>query len=239
MKGRGNWLISKISSGHHWMLLRDRKVIVTGGPAREWIDPVRYISNPSTGKMGSALADEAYKRCRETVFIHGHVQEGLTGGKPYRCVMAGTTARMLSAVLKEMEDGALLIMAAAPADYTPVSPDKTKIKKGTENLVLELLRTPDILMEVFARRKIGDFKNSFVVGFAAETDNLEEYALKKLNEKNLEMICLNDVSRKDAGFGTETNAVTLFFKNGERSGLPLLSKAGTAKKILDEIEKRI
>jgi phosphopantothenoylcysteine decarboxylase/phosphopantothenate--cysteine ligase len=221
------------------MLLKDRKVIVTGGPAREWIDPVRYISNPSTGKMGSALADEAYKRSRETVFIHGHVRETLISGKPYRCVMAGTTAKMLSAVLEEMEDGALLIMAAAPADYTPASPNKTKLKKGAGSMALELKRTPDILMEVSAGREKGDFKNSFVAGFAAETDNLEEYALKKLNEKNLEMICLNDVSRKDAGFAAETNAVTLFFKNGERTELPLLSKAGVAEKILDEIEKRM
>ncbi len=221
------------------MSFKERKVIVTGGPAREWIDPVRYISNPSTGKMGAALADEAWKRCRETVFIHGHMEKALISEKPYRCVMAGTTSLMLSAVLEELEDGALLIMAAAPADYTPVSPCETKIKKGARNLVLELTRTPDILLEIRRKREKGHFRNTFVVGFAAETDHPEEYALKKLHEKNLDMICLNDVSRKDAGFGTDTNAVTLFFRDGERNELPLLSKSDTAERILDEIERRM
>lgn len=221
------------------MLLKDRKAIVTGGATREWIDPVRYISNPSTGKMGSALADEAIKRCRETVFIHGYIHGTLTEGKPYRRVMAGTTNEMLSAVLEEMEDGALLIMAAAPADYTPASPCKTKIKKGNKNMLLELARTPDILLEISGRREKGDFKNVFIVGFAAETDHPREYALKKLDEKNLDMICLNEVSRKDAGFGTDTNAVTLFSRDGERSELPLLSKSSTAERILDEIERRM
>ncbi len=221
------------------MLSRDRKIIITGGPTREWIDPVRYISNPSTGKMGSALADEAFKRYGKTVFIHGHMEKSLVTGKPYRTLMAGTTGEMLAAVLEEMENGAVLVMAAAPADYTPAVKHESKVKKGRGSMVLELIRTPDILLEIRGKREEGEFRDTFVAGFAAETDNLEEYALKKLNEKNLDMICLNDVSREDAGFGTDTNAVTLFFRDGGIKELPLLSKAETAEKILDEIDKRI
>jgi phosphopantothenoylcysteine decarboxylase / phosphopantothenate---cysteine ligase len=221
------------------MLLRERKVIVTGGPTREWLDPVRFISNPSTGKMGAAIADACLSRARETVFIHGPIDPSLVQMKKYRCVPVETTADMLGAVRKELEDGAVLIMAAAPADYSPVSKSDRKIKKSDKNISIELAKTPDILKDVAAMKRDGLLRNLFTVGFAAETNDIEEYALKKLSEKDLDMICLNDVSRRGAGFGSDTNIVTIFIKGGSRKDLPMISKQEVASRILDEIEARL
>lgn len=221
------------------MLLRDRKAIVTGGPTREWIDPVRFISNPSSGKMGVAIADECFKRVRETVFIHGPIDVSLLTLKKYRCVPVETTADMLEAVTKELEENVVLIMAAAPADYAPVARSDRKIKKGDTNLTIELKKTPDILKEVAALRRDGRISDVFTVGFAAETNNIEEFALKKLSEKNLDMICLNDVSQKGAGFGSDTNIITIFARDGARKDLPMISKQEVAERIVDEIELRL
>jgi phosphopantothenoylcysteine decarboxylase / phosphopantothenate---cysteine ligase len=221
------------------MLLNERKVIVTGGPTREWIDPVRFISNPSTGKMGAAIAEASSPRARETVFIHGPVGNDLVAGKRYRCVPVDTTAEMLSAVVGELAEKCVLIMAAAPADYSPAHRSERKVKKSSGSITLELNKTPDILREVAAIRSAGRIRNIFTVGFAAETDNIEEYALKKLSEKNLDMICLNDVSQKGAGFGTDTNIITIFIKDGSRIELPMITKLEVADRILDEIEKRL
>ena len=221
------------------MQLSERKAIITGGPTREWLDPVRFISNPSTGKMGIAIADVCAGRARETVFIHGPIDPSLVGTKKYRCVGVESTRDMLNAVAGELCENAVLIMAAAPADYSPVSRADRKIKKSDENLVLELKKTPDILKEVAAMKRDGRIGAVFTVGFAAETDNLEEYAVRKLNEKNLDMICLNDVSRKGAGFGSDTNIITIFFRNGTRKELPLISKHEVAARIVDEVEARL
>jgi len=221
------------------MLLKNKKIIVTGGPTREWIDPVRYISNASSGKMGIAIADEAVKRGREAVFIHGPINTTLLENKTYRTVPVESTADLLEAVLKELTPDTVLIMAAAPADYAPVKKSETKIKKGAENddLTLKLKKNPDILKHVAGKKeKDQSLKNIFVAGFAAETNNIEEYALKKLKEKNLDMICLNDVSRTGAGFAADTNIIIIFTRNGERIELPLLLKDEAAAKILDKIE---
>lgn len=221
------------------MQLSERKAIITGGPTREWLDPVRFISNPSTGKMGVAIADVCAGRARETVFIHGPIDPSLVSAKKYRCVAVESTMDMLSAVAGELCENAVLIMAAAPADYSPVARAGQKIKKSEDNLVLELKKTPDILREVAAMKRDGRIGGVFTVGFAAETDNLEEYAVRKLNEKNLDMICLNDVSRKGAGFGSDTNIITIFFRNGTRKELPLISKHEVAARIVDEVEARL
>ncbi len=221
------------------MLLRERKAIVTGGPTREWLDPVRFISNPSTGKMGVAIAEACSARARETVFVHGPIDAGMVSGKRFRCAPVETTEDMLAAVVDELEENCVLIMAAAPADYTPDKKSDTKIKKGGGTLTLELKKTPDILMNVAALKKEGRVRNVFTVGFAAETDRIEEYALGKLRDKNLDMICLNDVSRRGAGFGGDTNIVTIFFRDGSRVELPMISKSEVAARILDEIESRL
>jgi phosphopantothenoylcysteine decarboxylase / phosphopantothenate---cysteine ligase len=221
------------------MQLNERKAIITGGPTREWLDPVRFISNPSTGKMGIALADICCTRARETVFIHGPIDTALVNTKKYRCVAVESTADMLNAVAGELCENAVLVMAAAPADYSPVSRSDRKIKKSDEHLILELKKTPDILKEVASMKREGRIGNVFTVGFAAETNNLEEYALRKLSEKNLDMICLNDVSQRGAGFGSDTNIITIFFRNGTRKDLPLISKHEVAARIIDEIESRL
>jgi phosphopantothenoylcysteine decarboxylase / phosphopantothenate---cysteine ligase len=221
------------------MRLSERKVIVTGGPTREWLDPVRFISNPSTGKMGVALADVCFERTRETVFIHGPIDPSLVHMKKYRCVAVESTIDMLNAVARELCENAVLIMAAAPADYSPVTISNRKIKKSDETLVLEMRKTPDILREVASMKREGRIGNVFTVGFAAETNNLDEYALRKLAEKNLDMICLNDVSQSGAGFGSDTNIITIFFRNGTRKDLPLISKHEVAARIVDEIESRL
>jgi phosphopantothenoylcysteine decarboxylase / phosphopantothenate---cysteine ligase len=221
------------------MLLRERKAIVTGGPTREWIDPVRFISNPSSGKMGLAIADECLNRARETVFIHGPIDVNLVALKKYRCIPVETTADMLDAVTKELEENVVLVMAAAPADYAPVKKQDQKIKKGGTNLSLELKKTPDILKEIAALKRDGRIRDVFTVGFAAETNNIEEFALKKLSEKNLDMICLNDVSQKGAGFGSDTNIITIFARDGARKDLPMISKQEVAARIVDEIELRL
>jgi len=221
------------------VLLKGYKIIVTGGPTREWFDPVRYISNASSGKMGIALADEANKISENTCFIHGPISEHLLHNKPYRCIKIETTTDMLEAVLHEIGDNSVLIMCAAPADYTPVKKSGEKIKKQDENIFIEMTRTPDILKNVSLTRKSRDLNNFFVTGFAAETSNVEEYALSKLKEKNLDMICLNDVLKEGAGFGGDTNILTVFTKTGLKIELPILTKDKAASEILKLIEQEL
>jgi len=221
------------------MLLKECKIIVTGGPTREWIDPVRYISNASSGKMGIALADEAASLSGDTVFIHGPIDDSMVKGKGYRCIAVDSTEDMLKAVLSEICENSVLVMSAAPADYAPLEKVKEKIKKNDSTISINLKKTPDILKNVAALRSEKGMKNIFVAGFAAETTDTEKYALGKLAEKNLDMICLNDVSQEGAGFGTETNIMTLFFKDRSRIELPILSKGEVAKQIFSHIESQL
>ncbi len=217
------------------MLLAQSKIIITGGPTREWFDPIRYISNASSGKMGVALADEAFSVSQNTVFIHGPINEFYVKDKPYRCVAVESTSDLLDAVIAELEEPCVLIMAAAPADYTPAERSGEKIKKQEGDLVITMKRTPDILKTVAEYRKSKGLVDIFVTGFAAETMNTEEYALGKLEAKNLDMICLNDVSKAGAGFNTDTNIMTLFTRNGGRIDLPMQSKKRIAAGILNQI----
>lgn len=222
------------------MPLRDRKVIITGGPTLEPLDPVRFISNRSTGKMGKAIADAAHLKAREIVFIHGPMHESLLENPPYRTVAVESTKELLDAVISELRPDCVLIMAAAPADYRPAEKSPVKIKKREEELTLRLVKNPDILKTVAEiRAKNSALRNMFLVGFAAETDNIENYAMGKLAEKDLDLICVNDVGRQDAGFGVDTNIVTIFSRWGDRLELPLLSKKDTASRIIDCVEQGI
>ncbi len=221
------------------MLLKESKIIITGGPTREWFDPIRYISNASSGKMGISLADEAYKISENTLFIHGPISEHLLKGKPYRCMPVESTTDMLDAVLGEIGENSVLIMCAAPADYTPLQKSEEKIKKQDGELVIRMKRTPDILLNVAENRKSRGLKNFFVTGFAAETTNTENYAKSKLAAKDLDMICLNDVSKEGAGFGVDTNIMTLFTRTGLKIELPILTKDRTAYEILKQIETEL
>lgn len=218
------------------MLLSERKIIVTGGPTREWIDPVRYISNESSGKMGAALAEAAAQICSRAVFIHGPIDPSLARGKKFSSAAVETTEDLLAAVLSELTDDSVLIMAAAPADYRPAFKNKDKIKKSGETLTIDLVKNPDILKIIAAKKNSGEYKNLFTVGFAAETIDLENYAIGKLKSKDLDMICLNDVSRKDAGFRSDDNEITVFMRDGRRIPISLMSKSDAAKKILLMIE---
>ncbi|MCX8122701.1 MAG: phosphopantothenoylcysteine decarboxylase [Spirochaetes bacterium] len=218
------------------MQLNDKKVIVTGGPTREWIDPVRYISNASSGKMGIAIADAAYKKCKELIFIHGPIDASLIAAKTYRCIGVESTVDMLEAVQNELSPGCILIMAAAPADYKPVTKSPVKIKKTNENLTIELQRNPDILKTIAKLKKDkSEFKDVVLIGFAAETTDVIAYGKAKLIEKELSMICINDVSRNDTGFGSDYNEVTVMLANGSVFDLHKMTKKEVAEGIINII----
>lgn len=214
--------------------LAGKKVLVTAGPTTEAIDPVRYISNRSSGKMGYAVAQQAAARGAEVLLISGPVSLPPPDG--VRCVRVESARQMREAVLAEYADCDVVIMAAAVADYRVAAPADHKIKKTADNqeLVLQLLRNPDILQE------LGSLKQQQVlVGFAAETDNLEEYARKKLQSKRADLLVANDVSRSDAGFDVDTNQIIIFGADGSRREYPLTTKLQAAAYILDAVTKKI
>jgi len=204
--------------------LADKRLVVTAGGTRERIDPVRYIGNPSSGKMGYALAEAARDRGAKVTLITASSlpePEGIT------VVPVETAVQMKRAVDKAVVKADALLMAAAVADYQPRTAAKSKIKKDSPNLTLELVRTPDIL---------GEVKGKFLkVGFAAESDDLVANAKKKLAGKKLDLIVANDITDKKSGFGVDTNKVTLIDKKGKAESLPLMSKREVADKILDRV----
>ncbi|AZR72973.1 phosphopantothenoylcysteine decarboxylase [Anoxybacter fermentans] len=207
---------------------RGKKVVVTAGGTREAIDPVRFLSNPSSGKMGYAIAEAAYLRGAEVVLVSAPTH--LKASQGIRVIPVISAQQMYEAVLSEVEDADVVIKAAAVADYTPVKVAEHKIKKGEGNLTIELTRTPDILAELGKRKKVGQI----LVGFAAETQNLLENAKSKLERKNADLIIANDVSIKGSGFGVDTNKVTILSRNGKEI-LPMMSKKELAHRILDRV----
>ncbi len=207
-------------------LLKGKKVVITAGATREYIDPVRFISNPSSGKMGYALAKVAKGMGAEVVLISGK-----TCLKPpygVKTVVVETVEEMKDAVLKEFNSADIYISAAAIGDYTPVKKSSEKIKKGEEILTLDLKRTPDILKIVGRKKR----ENQIIVGFAAETENLVENAVEKLKKKNLDFIAANDV--KGGVFGSDENRVYLIDKNGKQ-----LEISGKKEKVALEILKTV
>jgi phosphopantothenoylcysteine decarboxylase/phosphopantothenate--cysteine ligase len=209
------------------------RIIVTGGPTREWLDPVRYISNASSGKMGLSLVKRAAGYSDDVVFIHGplSVSYGISG---FEDVPVESTVEMRDAVLSGLCPGALLVMAAAPADYMPVRKEERKIKKGQERITIELVKTPDILKAV-REKKINENIPMTVVGFAAETNDAVAYGRGKLSDKGLDAICVNDLTRKGAGFGIDTNIITMLFPDGSARELPLMSKDDAAEEIFKAV----
>jgi phosphopantothenoylcysteine decarboxylase/phosphopantothenate--cysteine ligase len=206
--------------------LLNEKVLVTAGPTREYLDPVRFLSNRSSGKMGYALARAAFRRGAEVTLISG--PSLLDRPKGIRFMSVDTSEDMLRAVSKELRASTVLIMSAAVSDFRPLERSAGKIRKD-EELVLKLSRTPDIV-SLMARKK----SRPFIIGFAAETGRKIANARKKLHEKNIDMIVFNDVMQAGSGFDTDTNKVTLIDKNTER-GLPLLNKNSVADAILDRM----
>jgi len=205
----------------------DRHIVVTAGGTQEFIDPVRIITNRSSGKMGYALAEAARDRGAKVTLITGPTL--LTRPVGVEAIDVCTAEEMLQAVEGAISGADALIMAAAVADYRPRTKAKGKIKKEGAGLTLELERTPDILSVV---------KGNFVrVGFAAESENLVENATQKLRQKSLDLIVANDVTAKSSGFGTDSNRVTIIGKDGKAESLPLLPKRQVADKVLDKVAK--
>ncbi len=206
------------------------KILVTAGPTREAIDPVRFISNRSTGKMGYAVAVRARARGAEVVLISGPSSLAPPAGVTF--VSVESAADMAREVKRAFDDSDAVIKAAAVADLTPKNPSDQKIKKNDSSGTLELAPTEDIL------KGLGHDKgNKILVGFAAETQDLLKNAKMKLENKNLDMIVANDVSRRDAGFAVDTNLVRIIEKGGKESELPLMGKEEVADAILDRVRE--
>ena len=204
------------------------KILVTAGPTTEYIDPVRYVSNRSSGKMGYALARAAVQRGAEVVLISGPTHLKPPAG--IRFCPVNTAQEMKSAVFDHVDGCHMIIKAAAVSDYRPRETALQKVKKGAESLSLDMVKNPDILA------LLGEAKKEHpcvLVGFAAETQDLLENAQKKIDAKNLDMIVANDVSRKDAGFQTDTNAVKIIYADGRVEDSPLMGKIEVAHLILD------
>jgi phosphopantothenoylcysteine decarboxylase/phosphopantothenate--cysteine ligase len=206
------------------------RFLITVGATQEEIDPVRFISNRSSGKMGFAVAEAAQKRGADVTVIAGITS---VGAPPYvRVIRALSAEEMAQEVLRESPNASVFIGAAAVADYRPVQRAGQKVKKTQSELTLTLERTRDILSEVVSARTDG----MLIIGFAAETENVLANAREKLNRKQLDAIVANDVTRSDSGFGSETNAITIIFRDREKPlQLPTMSKLDAAHRILDEI----
>ncbi len=212
--------------------LAGRRVLVTAGPTREAIDPVRYLSNHSSGKMGYALAEAARRRGAAVTLVSGPTSLAAHPGiERIDVVSAEDMARATLA----RADAEIIIMAAAVADYTPEAPAPHKIKKADDALTLRLKRTTDILAQLGAERRPGQL----LVGFALETEDAERHAAEKLRRKRLDWIVLNDALEPGAGFGHDTNRVTLLHCSGLREALPLASKDAVAEAILDRVTRPV
>jgi len=208
--------------------LGGEKMLITAGPSREPLDPVRYISNRSSGKMGYAMARAALRRGAEVALVSGPTAIEPPMGA--RLIPVMTTAEMRAAVLKEFATCTTVIMAAAVADFRPVGAADKKLKRETGPLELRLEPNPDILKELGAMKD-----GKFLLGFAAETEELTANAKKKLNAKNLDMIVANDVTREGSGFDGDTNIATILDRSGAARSLPLMTKDELADEIFDHM----
>lgn len=208
------------------------RVLVTGGPTREHIDPVRFLSNPSSGKMGLALAEEARKRGAHVTFVHGPL--GVALSRDIEAIPVTSVVEMHERVMERISDCKVLISAAAPGDFIPEERQPQKIKK-TDTMTLKLKRAPDILADAAKHRK----KGQVIVGFAAESENLLENARKKLKDKDLDIIVANDISTPHWGFASEMNKVVLMFRDGTSEELDLREKREVARVIIDHVRDQV
>ena len=210
--------------------LAGERFLITVGATREEIDPVRFISNRSSGRMGYALAEAAVRRGADVTVVAGSTTVNPPAG--VRIIQALSAEEMSQAVARERANASVFIGAAAIADYRPAQRAEQKIKKSNDSMTLTLERTPDVLSQVAAARTNG----MLVIGFAAETENVVDNAREKLRTKNLDAIVANDVSRDDSGFDAVTNAITIIRRDsGDAIELPVMSKSEAADRILDVI----
>ena len=217
-----NFFVSKSLTG--------KKAFVSAGPTYEPLDPVRFIGNHSSGKMGLAIAEELYARGADVTLIMGPSSISLPSNG-IRALRVNTAEEMFTACTKQFTDSDIGVMAAAVADYTPAEVATNKIKKNKDELVIELKKTKDILKSL-GEKKSG---NQVLVGFALETNNERAYALDKLKNKNADMVVMNSLNDKGAGFGTDTNKISIFDKSGKEFNYELMSKKEAAKNIVDTI----
>lgn len=208
--------------------LAGRHILITAGPTREALDPVRYVGNRSSGRMGYALAQALAERGAEVILVSGPT--ALAAPLCVELIQVESALEMHAAVMGRIAGQEIFIAAAAVADYRVADPAPQKIKKGQQELVLRLVRNPDILAEVAARAT-----PPFTVGFAAETERVEEQALVKLRAKGLDMIAANQVAGPRGGFEREDNALTILWRDGRREPLPLMPKARLAEALTDLI----
>jgi len=208
--------------------LAGKKVLINAGPTREYLDPVRYISNPSSGKMGFALAAAASRRGAEVTLVAGPVS--LTTPEGVRRIDVVSAEEMAKACRKAFAACDLFIAAAAVGDYSPTIKLDKKMKKSDQSLSLELQPSLDILASLSKEKR----KGQFLLGFAAETNQLRRHAQEKLQKKNLDLLVANDVSRSDIGFASDSNQVTLFFRGSKPKSLAKMPKSELAEAILDE-----
>jgi phosphopantothenoylcysteine decarboxylase/phosphopantothenate--cysteine ligase len=208
--------------------LAGRKLLVTAGPTHEDFDPVRFLTNRSSGKQGYALARVAWRRGADVTLVSGPTSLPVPYG--VKCVMVRSARDMQAAVKAHFPEVDALLMAAAVSDYRPTQAEVRKIKRAREEMTFHLTQNPDILKQMAPLKS-----QQIVVGFAAETHDLEAEARRKMREKHLDLIVANDVNRPDSGFQVDTNEVTLIPRVGEAMPLPLLSKEEVAAKILDQV----
>ena len=211
--------------------LAGRRVLVTAGPTREALDPVRFLSNYSSGKMGVAIAAAAWRRGADVTLVAGPL--AVAPPHDVRVVHVESTEEMHDAVRAEVASADVLVMAAAPADFRPASAAAGKIKKAQRPDSIALENTGDILAMTRDARKTG----AVIVGFALETDDVMRHAREKLAAKALDLIVVNDAREEGAGFGVDTNRVTILSPTAEPAALPLLSKADVADAVLDRVEE--
>jgi len=219
--------IRRILSDHD---LEGVKALITAGPTIEWIDPVRIVTNRSTGKMGYALARAAWRRGAEVTLVSGPTH--LDPPQGIEVIMVKTAEQMREAVLHNYRDKDVVIKAAAVSDYKPLGKAQQKEKKKGTPITVEMTPTPDILAEL--GRNKGDIT---LVGFAAETADHVANAMEKIQEKNLDLIVVNDVSREDRGFAADSNEVRMIDRGGNEEAVPLMSKEDVADRILDRIKR--
>ena len=205
------------------------RFLITAGPTREPIDPVRYLSNRSSGKMGYAIAEAAIGAGHEVILISGPVNLGPPRGA--KLISVSTSDEMFDAVHERVRECDVLVMCAAVADYKPKHVSKSKIKKRDANLSLELIQTRDILASLPTPER-----HYVVVGFAAETENLEANARKKLLKKNCDIVVANDISRTDSGMESDENEVTILFRDREKKKVSRAPKKIVARELIKTFE---
>lgn len=223
-------LAEALVDGSHSDALKGKHVVITAGPTRESIDPVRYITNHSSGKMGFALAKAAVEMGAKVTLVAGPVN--LSTPKMAQRIDVESAQQMHDAVMNAIGDCDIFIGCAAVADYRPAEMVTQKIKKNNQELTLTFTKNPDILADVAKRQQA-----PFTLGFAAETQDVSRYARDKLARKNLDMIAANDVSRSDIGFNSDQNALTLFWSDGEKS-LDIADKGKLAVQLMQEVSTR-